>query len=75
MAIIPQRELRNNISEILKRAQAGEEFTITVNDKQVARLGPLPPSRREPFAALLARTPVDDAWTADLQRLRDEERA
>lgn len=40
MATIPQKELRNNIGEILRRAEAGEELTITVQGREVARLGP-----------------------------------
>ncbi len=30
MATIPQKELRNNVADVLRRAEAGEEFTITV---------------------------------------------
>jgi prevent-host-death family protein len=37
---IPQKELRNNVSDILRRAEAGEEFTVTVAGRPVARLGP-----------------------------------
>jgi prevent-host-death family protein len=40
MANIPQKELRNNIGEVLRRAEAGEELTITVSGRPVARLGP-----------------------------------
>jgi prevent-host-death family protein len=38
--IIPQRELRNNVGEVLRAAEAGETFTITVRGRPVARLGP-----------------------------------
>jgi prevent-host-death family protein len=38
---IPQRELRNNISAVLREAEAGTWFTITVRGRPVARLGPL----------------------------------
>ncbi len=38
MATIPQRELRNNCSAVLRRAEAGEEFEITVDGRPVARL-------------------------------------
>jgi prevent-host-death family protein len=37
---IPQKELRNNVGEVLRRAEAGEEFTVTVAGRPVARLGP-----------------------------------
>jgi prevent-host-death family protein len=38
--VIPQKELRNNVAEVLRRAEAGEEFTITVAGRPVAQLGP-----------------------------------
>jgi prevent-host-death family protein len=41
MATIPQKELRNNVGEVLRRAEAGEEITITVSGRPVARLGPV----------------------------------
>jgi prevent-host-death family protein len=37
---IPQRELRNNVSEILRAAEAGETFTVTVRGRPVARVVP-----------------------------------
>jgi len=40
VATIPQKELRNNVGEVLRRAEAGEEITITVAGREVARLGP-----------------------------------
>lgn len=41
---IAQRELRNRISEILREAEAGERFVVTVSGRPVAELGP--PQRR-----------------------------
>lgn len=41
MTTIPQKELRNNVSEVLRRAEAGEEFTVTVAGRPVAQLGPV----------------------------------
>lgn len=79
MTTIPQRELRNNVSGILRRAEQGEHFTITVSGRPVAELGPPPVQRRgTTFAQLremLARTPVDPTWAEDLERMRDEDRA
>ena len=43
MATIPQKELRNNVGEVLRRAEAGEEFTVTVAGRPVAWLGPARP--------------------------------
>lgn len=70
MATIPQKELRNNIGEILRRAEAGEEITITVAGRAVARLGPT--SRREwvagPALAAPWRTPTPRTFAEDLER-------
>jgi prevent-host-death family protein len=38
---IPQRDLRNDIAAVLRAAEAGESFTITVRGRPVARLVPL----------------------------------
>lgn len=37
---IPQKELRNNVGEVLRRAEAGEQIMITVAGRPVAQLGP-----------------------------------
>jgi len=75
VTIIPQRELRNDISAVLRRAEHGESFTITVNGRPVAELGPLQQNRQQPASldSILARTPVDDNWSAELRAARDEE--
>lgn len=41
------RELRNHTSDVLHRVEAGEELTVTVSGRPVARLVPLP--RRPQF--------------------------
>jgi prevent-host-death family protein len=41
VATIPQKELRNNVGDVLRRAEAGEELTITVAGRPTARLVPL----------------------------------
>jgi prevent-host-death family protein len=77
--IIPQRELRNNVGEILRAAEAGTEFTITVRGRPVAKLGPADSGRRRvdvPASALrtkLVETPVDDQFATDIKRLRQLE--
>jgi prevent-host-death family protein len=79
MTTIPQRELRNNVSEILRRAEAGERFTITVAGRRVAELGP--PAAQQPGATfdqlreILAKNPVDPEWAEELRRMREEDRA
>lgn len=79
MPTIPQRELRNEVSAVLRRAEQGESFTITVGGRPVAELGPLADSRApalpQRLDAVLADTPVDAAWAPELRRLRDEDAA
>ena len=79
MTTIPQRELRNNVSEILRRAEEGERFTITVAGRPVAELGPLARTGRGTSARdlwrLLVENPVDPEWAEDLRRMREEDRA
>jgi prevent-host-death family protein len=77
---IPQRELRNNIGEILREAEAGTEFTITVHGRIVARLVPpdRPLERRTDvdaitLARLLESTPVDPGFAADVEAVRQLE--
>jgi prevent-host-death family protein len=38
--MIPQRELGNNIGAVLRAAEAGETFTVTVRGRAVARVVP-----------------------------------
>jgi prevent-host-death family protein len=69
---IPQRELRNNVSAILRAAEAGETFTVTIRGRPVARVVPPgEPGRprvdvdRETIRRILAM-PIDDELAADL---------
>jgi prevent-host-death family protein len=76
---IPQRELRNQAGAVLRRAEQGERFTITVDGRPVAELGPLPGSRPpappEALGELFAETPVDPGWATELRAMRDMEAA
>jgi prevent-host-death family protein len=67
---IPQKELRNNVAEVLRRAEAGEEFTITVAGRPVARLGPAERRRWVGTRQLEAvfRTPAPNGLAEDLER-------
>lgn len=38
---IAQKELRNHVGEVLRRAEAGETLTVTVAGRPVAELGPV----------------------------------
>ena len=40
------RELRNKVSEVLRRVEAGEQVTVTVDRRPVAELVPLHRQRR-----------------------------
>jgi prevent-host-death family protein len=77
--IIPQRELRNNIAAILRAAEAGTEFTVTVRGRPVARLGPRSQQSarcrcaRRGTPAGAAEAPVDDSFAADITGLRAAE--
>ena len=72
--MIPQKELRNNVADVLRRAEAGEEFTITVAGRPVARLGPA--RRRQwvsgPDLAQIWDTPVPQSLEEDLERFPAE---
>ena len=77
MATIPQRELRNNVSEILRRAERGERITVTVSGRPVAELGPVTGAGRsltwDRFAEIVRETPVNESWREDLERMRRED--
>jgi prevent-host-death family protein len=68
--VIPQKELRNNIADVLRRAEAGEEFTITVAGRPVAQLGPT--RRRQwvsgPELAKIWDTPAPHTLADDLEQ-------
>ena len=72
MPVIPQKELRNNVGEVLRRAEAGEEFTITVAGRPVAQLGPA--RRRQwvsgPDLAKVWDTPAPETLAAELEDFR-----
>jgi prevent-host-death family protein len=74
MATIPQKELRNNVAEVLRRAEAGEELTITVSGRPVASLGPVRGRRWVPSSQLaeLWGAPADPALKADLEKMDTE---
>ena len=71
MATIPQRELRNNVAEVLQRAEACEELTITVSGRPVASLGPARGRRWVPSPELaeLWKAPADPTLDADLETM------
>lgn len=63
MADIPTRELRNNVSGVLRRVEAGERLRITVSGRPVAEIGPLPSRpRMVSWKAFIAGS---EDWRAD----------
>ena len=76
MPTIPQRELRNNSGAILRAAEAGEEFTITVDGRPVAVLGRY--RRREwvgrSEVEALLRSRTDETLLADVSAHTADER-
>jgi prevent-host-death family protein len=67
---IPQRELRNNSARVLREAEAGEMFTITVDGRPVATLGPHRPRQWVSAAAIeeILATPTDETLVDELRR-------
>lgn len=72
MSTIPQRELRNHVSDVLRRAERGERFVITVDGRPVADLGPHRPQRwvgRDRLLQLMA-LPAVPTLLDDVRRLQ-----
>jgi prevent-host-death family protein len=65
--------MRQNASDLVRRAEAGERVTITVAGRAAAVLGPVSPRswRRWEDLADLFREPIDVDWTADRDLLDD----
>jgi prevent-host-death family protein len=74
MTTIPQKELRNKVGEVLRRAEAGEEITITVSGRPVAQLGPARTRQWVPSGQLteLWNAPADPTLERDLEQLGGE---
>jgi prevent-host-death family protein len=71
---IQQKELRNNVGKVLRRAEDGEELTITVSGRPVARLGPIEGAQWVSSKRLgeLWREPADPTFGKDLERMGGE---
>ena len=71
MESIGLRELRQHASEMVRRAEEGEELLVTVAGRPAAVLGPATPTRwrrYEEIAAIFAG-PADTAWASDRDRV------
>ena len=67
------RDLRNDVSEVLRRAESGEEFVVTVRGRPVARLaavddrpGTMP---GDTFIAGMAKVGADPELLDDLRAI------
>ncbi len=73
MSEVGLREMRQNASDLVRRAEAGEHVTITVAGRPAAVLGPVAPRawRHWKDLADVFREPMDDQWDADRDRVDD----
>jgi prevent-host-death family protein len=72
MRTIAQRELRNQSGQVLREAESGEQFLITVEGRPVAMLSPCPKRQwvpREEVLKLLRTNPPDPDFFADIAEL------
>lgn len=73
MATVASRELRNRTRQVLAQVEAGEDVTITVDGRPVARVTRVERRprwvARDAFLAALRRVQADPGLTADLRAL------
>lgn len=77
MTEIASREIRNDTAGVLRRVEAGEELTITVRGRPVARLSGVTPVRRRwlsrsELVERLRDSQADPGLRDDLARLAGE---
>jgi prevent-host-death family protein len=65
---ISVRDLRNTVSEVLRRVEGGERLTVTVDRRPVAEIVPLRRHRTVPAAEALA---IVSRHAADRRLLKD----
>ena len=56
MTDVPARELRNDVSAVLRRVEAGQRLRVTVSGRPVAELVPLPKRPRSPPWSRVSRS-------------------
>jgi prevent-host-death family protein len=73
MSEVGLREMRQNASDLVRRAQAGERVTITVAGRPAAVLGPVSARawRRWDDLAEVFDQPTDPDWAGDRELLDD----
>ena len=67
------RDLRNDVSEVLRRTESGEEFVVTVRGRRVARLTAIEDRPRtmpaEIFISGMAKVGADPGLLDDLREI------
>jgi prevent-host-death family protein len=65
------RELRQNASDLIRRVESGETFTVTVSGRAVAELAPVRSRRWRTYAdvAEVFAGPADETWPEDREQL------
>ena len=73
MSEVGLREVRQNASELVRRAQAGERVTITVSGRPAAQLGPVDVQSWVSWTSVadVFAGPGDPDWATDRDRLDD----
>jgi prevent-host-death family protein len=70
MREIPQRELRNNVSAVLREVEGGATLRVTVRGRPVADLVPIASRKRGLSPAevtrIVAQSPLDPGFVGDL---------
>ena len=73
MREIPQRELRNNVSAVLREVEAGASLRVTVRGRPVADIVPVtgrnPSLSPEEVARIVAEAPLDPGFADDLDEV------
>jgi prevent-host-death family protein len=76
-ATVGLRELRQNASELVRRAEAGETLTITVSGRPAAVLGPIDRRRWrswDEISTLFTHDGADRTWKEDRELIDNEVR-
>jgi prevent-host-death family protein len=70
---IPQRELRNDITRVLREVAEGKSVRVTVKGRPVADLVPVSQARRfvprADFEAILRESPLDRDFAKDVHAI------
>jgi prevent-host-death family protein len=70
MPVITDTDLRDNVADVLRRGEAGEQLTITVAGQPVAQLEPVrrPGWVSGPELSKVWKTPAPETLAEDLER-------